>query len=102
MHVATLLHHGHKTISAQSALTSAALSEERTQQLPNMAGSFHMDPHGSFHNVEGSFHMAFRINSQSNLEEIRVELALGENLNSRNENNETGMLAQARWVDIII
>ena len=101
MHVATLLHHGHKTISAQSALTSAGLSEERTQQLLNMAaGSFHMDPHGSFHNVEGSFHMAFRITPQSNLEEIRVEFALGEN--SRNENNETGMLAQTRWVDIII
>ena len=82
MHVATLLHHGHKTISAQSALTSAALSEERTQQLPNMAA--------------GSFHMAFRINPQSNLEEIRVELALGENFNSRNENNETWMFAQAR------
>ena len=88
MHVATLLHHGHQIISAQSALTSAGLSEERTQQLLNMAA--------------GSFHMAFRINSQSNLEEVRVELALGENLNSRNENNETGMLAQARWVDIII
>ena len=78
---------GHQIISAQSALTSAGLSEERTQQLLNMARSFHM---------------AFRINSQSNLEEIRVELALGENFNSRNENNETGMLAQARWVDIII
>ena len=87
MHVATLLHHGHQIISAQSALTSAGLSEERTQQLLNMVGSFHM---------------AFRINSQSNLEEIRVELALGENLNSRNETNETGMLAQTRWVDIII
>ena len=46
--------------------------------------------------------MAFRITPQSNLEEIRVELALGENLNSRNETNETGMLAQTRWVDIII
>ena len=94
MHVATLLRHGHQIISAQAAITSAGLSEARTQQLLNMAA-------GSFH-IAGSFHMAFRITPQSNLEEIRVELALGENLNSRNETNETGMLAQTRWVDIII